>query len=221
MGGYEARVTKAKRGGVRVKEAGAYHHGDLRRALVEAALAIVAKEGPAALTLRAAARLAGVTQTAPYRHFADKEALLAAVAEDGMRRLVAWMRRASAQHEAPGPRMQALGVAYARFAAAHASEFRVMFGPLVADTTRYPSLREATDEAFGLLREGVEACQRAKVVREGDARSIALAAWSIVHGLASLVVDGQVRLSGVEEKDTAELAQRMTEALFTGIGRRR
>src|SRR4051812_5046168 len=82
-----------------------YHHGDLHRALIDAALDLIEREGAQALTLRAAARLAGVPQAAPYRHFSDKDSLLAAVAEDGLRALCTWMREASLAHAGDTPRM--------------------------------------------------------------------------------------------------------------------
>ncbi|HET8576665.1 MAG TPA: helix-turn-helix domain-containing protein, partial [Methylomirabilota bacterium] len=98
---------------------GRYHHGDLPRALVAAAVSLVEREGVDALTLRGAARKAGVSQAAPYRHFADKQALLAAVAEEGFKALSEAMRRASAPHEGdPLGRFRALGEAYVEFATA-------------------------------------------------------------------------------------------------------
>src|SRR5258707_1216881 len=113
---------------VRAKPEGRYHHGDLRRALIDAARVLVEREGRQALTLRAAARMAGVSQAAPYRHFPDKNALLAAVAEDGVRALAAWLRGAAARHEGdPLARLQALGVAYVTFAVTSTAHFRVMF----------------------------------------------------------------------------------------------
>src|SRR5712692_6190825 len=94
-----------------------YHHGDLPRALLDAALRIVEMQGTAALTLRAAARLAGVSQAAPYRHFANKEAILAAVAEDGFRSLMAAMRHAvGAVGDSPLARLRAVGLGYVTFA---------------------------------------------------------------------------------------------------------
>src|ERR1700693_5459913 len=106
-----------------------YHHGDLPRALLDAALHIVETQGTEALTLRAVARRAGVSQAAPYRHFASKEAILAAVAEDGFRSLIAAMRESVATcGEDPLGRLRAVGLGYVTFATSHPSHFRVMFG---------------------------------------------------------------------------------------------
>ncbi|MBW2257316.1 MAG: TetR/AcrR family transcriptional regulator, partial [Deltaproteobacteria bacterium] len=131
MGG-NAGGTKGSR--VQRKRRGSYHHGDLRRALVDAALLLIERSGASGVTLRGAARLAGVSQTAPYRHFSDKRALLAAVAEQGFQSLSTQLREASASHEGdPMGRLRALGVAYVHFAQAQPSHFRVMFGPQVGD----------------------------------------------------------------------------------------
>lgn len=193
-----------------------YHHGNLRQALLDAARDLVEREGAEALTLRAAARRAGVSQAAPYRHFADKRALLAGVAEEGFRALADGMRRAAAAHAAdPLGRLQALGLAYVGFATGHPSHFRVMFGRELADRSPYPSLEEAAAEAFGLLVDGVAECQRAGHVRAGEPRDLALAAWSAIHGLSALVVDGQ--LLRLEAREAYELAQSVTTALFLGL----
>lgn len=204
----------------RPKAPGSYHHGDLRRALLEAAVVLVEREGREALTLRAAARLAGVSPAAPYRHFADKAALLAAVAEDGIRALTARMAEAAARHGAdPGRRFQALGVAYVTFAVAHTARFRVMFTAVSAAEGAHPSLSSASEALFGLLGDAIVACQREGVVRPGDPRELALAAWSIVHGLAELEASGQVPRLGLEPVGTRRLAELVTHTLFVGLAR--
>lgn len=196
-----------------------YHHGDLRRAVLAAALRLLETEGPRALTLRAVARLAGVSQAAPYRHFADKQALLAAVAEEGFRAMSEAMRRATTEHpDNPLGRFLALGLAYVGFASGHPSHFRVMFGREMADRSAYPSLGEAAQETFALLLEAIVECQRAGFVRPGEPEELALSAWSIVHGLSALLVDGQ--LPRGEGKGQEELAQIVTQALFLGLGPR-
>lgn len=208
--------AEPRRGGTR---RAAYHHGNLRRALIDAALEILGREGVGALSLREAARRAGVSHAAPFRHFADKQDLVAAVAEEGFRAMTAEMRAATpADLDHPVARLQALGVRYVTFAASHPAHFRVMFGPEVADRRAYPALRTAADEAFELLVGGLAACQRAGLVRAGEPRELALTAWSATHGLASLVVSGQLpgerrELAGSVE----ELALRVTASLFRGL----
>lgn len=195
-----------------------YHHGNLRRALLDGALRLVQREGAEALTLRAVARLAGVSQAAPYRHFTDKQALLAAVAEEGFRALTAAMQRAAVRADSALARFRALGLAYVEFASAHPAHFRVMFGREAADRSAHPSLRAAAEETFGLLVEAVRECQRTGLVRAGDPEELALSAWSIVHGLSALSVDGQLQALG--DKGTAALALSATENLFLGLGPR-
>ncbi len=196
---------------------GRYHHGNLRRALLDAALELVETGGTRALTLRATARLAGVSQAAPYRHFADKEALLAAVAEEGFRTMAEAMRRAAATcGDNPLERFRALGLSYVGFATNHPSYFRVMFGREMADRSAYPSLREAALETFRMLISAIADCQGAGLVRPGDPQELALSAWSGVHGVSALLVDGQ--FVGLQDKPAGELAEDVTRDLFLGLG---
>jgi AcrR family transcriptional regulator len=195
-----------------------YHHGDLRRALLDAALRLVRGGGAPALTLRAAARLAGVSQAAPYRHFADKQALLAAVAEEGFRAMTAAMQQAMGPHEdEPLLKFRALGLGYVGFARTHPAHFRVMFGPELADRSAHPSLAEAAAEAFRLLVAAIAACQKAGFAREGDPEELAVTAWSTVHGLSALIVNGQLGARGAPIDD---LGERVTQNLFLGLGPR-
>jgi AcrR family transcriptional regulator len=196
-----------------------YHHGNLPRALVTEAVRLVETEGVNALTLRGAARKAGVSQAAPYRHFADKQALLAAVAEEGFRSLTGAMRQASAPHEGdPLGRFRALGETYVGFATAHPALYRVMFGQAVADRTAYPSLGAAAEETFALLVTAIRDCQGAGLVRPGDPEELALAAWATSHGLSSLAVDGQLSVMG--ERTLEALIQVVMANIFFGLGSR-
>ena len=190
-----------------------YHHGDLPRALLSAALAIVESRGSEALTLRAAARLAGVSQTAPYRHFANKEAILAAVAEEGFRSLMAAMAHAAALADSPLQRLRAVGLAYVTFATHHSSHFRVMFGREMADRSASTSLRQISTDTFNVVVGVISDCQRAGLVRsEEPAADLALTAWSTVHGLSTLLVNG------VLDRSIAEVAEIVTRDLFLGLG---
>jgi len=193
-----------------------YHHGDLPRALLDAALHIVETEGTAALTLRAAARLAGVSQAAPYRHFANKEAILAAVAEEGFGSLMAAMARAAAAFpESPLERLRAVGVGYVTFATDHPSHFRVMFGREMADRSASASLRQVATDTFNMVADVISDCQRAGLVRSEDpAEDLALTAWSSVHGVSALLVDG------VLDRPVADVAEMVTRDLFLGLGPR-
>jgi AcrR family transcriptional regulator len=197
-----------------------YHHGNLHRALLDAALRLIRKEGADALTLRGAARAAGVSPAAPYRHFADKDALLAAVAEEGFRMMAAKMRAAAEAHPDDGiGRFRACGMAYIAFARAHPEHFRVMFGPYVANRAKYPGLKDAAGESFALLEERIVDGQKAGIIVKGDVRSLALATWSMTHGFASLLVNRQLEERGAGA-DPEDLASRVTATLFLGIGKK-
>lgn len=182
-----------------------YHHGDLRSALLSAASEILAQEGVTKLSLRGAARRAGVSQTAPYRHFRDKTALLAALAAGGFRDLAGSMERLAGASERPR-RLLATGQAYVAFALEKSALFRLMFGPEIADKASYPELRAASDEAFAVLTREVFRVRPT----ETQVFDRAVAAWSLVHGLATLLIDGQIRVEATDPDafDAATLIRR-------------
>jgi AcrR family transcriptional regulator len=153
-----------------------YHHGDLPRALLEAAVQAIDEVGPAALSLRDLARRAGVSHAAPAHHFGDKAGLLTAVAADGFRRLAATLGET---YRATGSFLE-VGVAYVRFAVTHRAHFEVMFRPELyrADD---PALVQARDAARSLLYP-----QAAAAAGGGGGLGAAVAAWSLVHGFATL-----------------------------------
>lgn len=161
-----------------------YHHGDLRRALLDAAEALIA-EGDGDPSLRAVARRAGVSHAAPYKHFADRHGLRAGVAKRGFEALRGEMERAAANAgEAP---LRAIGRAYLGFALAHPARYRLMFGPEFAGARGTPELETAAQAAF----EALVARQPHGDTQTGD-RATAVAYWSLVHGLGTLLIDGRV-----------------------------
>lgn len=196
----------------------AYHHGDLRRSLIEGALAIVRAEGVGALTMRSVARKARVSHMAPYHHFADKSALVAAVAEEGFRALRSAMTERGNQQD-PRGRFREAGVAYVTFAVREPHLFRVMFGPELADKTAHPELQAAASDAFAALTGLAERARSAKRVRESRAGEVELAAWSLVHGLAMLCIDGQFGPEARDPKRAEELAYSATRTLYVGLRR--
>ncbi len=200
------------------KPKGAYHHGNLRRALIDAALGLIEKEGAAALSLRAVARRAGVSTAAPYRHFSSREALLAAVAEDGFRLLAEEIRRASAAHaDDPARRLGESGIAYVRFAAAHPSRYNVMLSPEFADRTAHPSLAAAEAETRQLLLAAVLDYQAAGWLGSRDPGELVLSAWSSVHGLASLIASGQIQVASSDSAQIEEIARSVVRSLVPGF----
>lgn len=177
----------------RKKRAGDYHHGDLRRALIDEALRTVDKRGVEGLTLRAVGEALGVSRTALYRHFSSKQALVAAVAREGFRTLrlalvEAWEGRGRGQAG-----FEAMGEAYLQFAVAHPSHFRVMFGRFVESCARNPGLIEEADGAFRALVDALVDQQRDGQVRGDDPLMQARFVWAVTHGIATLVIDGQLR----------------------------
>jgi AcrR family transcriptional regulator len=196
-----------------------YHHGDLRRALLEASLEIIEERGVAQLSLRAVARRVGVSHAAPKHHFGDLRGLCCAVAEEGYRQLGEHMARARGAE--PGARpieaFKRVGMAYVDFAARHPGHFRAMFHPELADRADLPSLQRAAEAAYELLLDALRAAQEAGEVRAGDTRDLALGAWSMVHGLAALAVDRQLRGKGFSSTRPVELADALTDQLYRGL----
>lgn len=162
-----------------------YHHGHLREALLEAAIRLIAEVGPAGFTLREVARRAGVSHNAPYRHYSDREELLAAVAAQGFRELDEAMRNAG-RHQGTGvARLKRAGLAYVEFALRRPEHFTVMFDAAVSER-KTPDSAQAADQAFGTLLGLVKSCQDEGRLPSGDVHQFALFAWSMVHGVAKL-----------------------------------
>ena len=168
-----------------------YHHGNLRQALLEAALIILEKEGEAGLGLRDLARAVGVSAAAPYRHFDSRAALLEALAVTGFQRFSAAMEAVAAGNP-PDP-MAAMGKTYVLFALNNANLFRLMFSPQLKKDGR-PGLRMAADAAFDTLRHVVGGDMQTGRIK-------ALAAWAKVHGLSILLLDGQIALRAGEDTE--------------------
>lgn len=194
----------------------AYHHGDLKVALVDAAVAIVRKHGSEALTLREVARSVGVSQAAPYRHFKDRRELVAAVAERGFVRLQEAML-AGIQAAEGRLGLRNVAEAYVRFGLGNPAEYRVMFGPEVAVTDDLPSLRDTGRSVLGFVAEGITQLQSAGLVRMGDAWLIAIAIWSTLHGVVMLSLDGQTR--GIAPSDDA-IVEEATNIMMFGMAPR-
>ena len=179
-----------------VKRRQSYHHGDLKRALTSAALSLVAEKGPKGFTLTEAARRAGVSAAAPYRHFADKAELLAAVAEQGFHDLHAALAAAAERASDPKERVVELGRAYVQWAVAHPDHYQVMFGAESLKAEQ-PNVAVAGEQAFGDLLDAITKCQEAGIVEDRDPCEVAAPLWSLVHGIASLAIGGQLTAVGI------------------------
>lgn len=172
-----------------------YHHGDLPRALVGAAVEIIERHGPEAITLRQVASSVGVTHGAAYRHFEDKTALLAAVAEDGYRKLTEQLEKASASDpRGPRARLESLAGTYVSFAMEHPAHYRMMSGRRLNEEGRFPSLEEAIQDAFRFLTDEIARGQEEGVFRPGVPRDLAVGFWAFGHGFADLVLHRRLRV---------------------------
>lgn len=186
-----------------------YHHGDLRSALIEAATDILDEEGIAKLSLRGVARRAGVSQAAPYHHFENKHALLSAVAAEGFKGLRASMKKyAEANSDDP---FQGVGVGYVVFAVENAALFRLMQGPYFTCEEPSPDLLAASEASRGVLLSSIAAAY--PEASEKEVKVKAAASWSIVHGLATLLLDGRMQTLFDEPTDIEEIATSVTAAL--------
>jgi AcrR family transcriptional regulator len=163
----------------------AYHHGDLRRTLLAAAVEAIGEHGPAAISLRDLARRADVSHAAPAHHFGDKAGLLTAVAVEGFTLLAGALRETG---ERTGSFLE-IGAAYVGFAVEHPAHFAVMFRPDLYHTDD-PAVRDARAAAGASLRGGLALLRDPG--RAGDPAVAALAAWSMMHGLATLWLSGSL-----------------------------
>lgn len=168
---------------------GGYHHGRLRESLIAEGLLLLAESPQGDISLRALARRVGVTPNAAYRHFADKGALLVALAAEGFRQLQTAQQQA-ARDAPPGQMLSLSGRAYLRFAWENPALFRLMFGAHLADRED-AELRAAAAEAYQALRRGVATAKDAQA-EAVDVEAATLRAWGLVHGLSHLMLDGQL-----------------------------
>lgn len=177
----------------RRKPRASYHHGDLRQALVDAALRALAVQRVEDLSLRALGRELGVSPRAPYRHFATKEALLAAVAVEGFRLFgdLAAKRVAAAGDDAL-MRLRAVAESYVLFAVEHPAAFRVMYAPYATVEEAAPELVRARSEGHAASMAIIEEGQAKGLLRKGDPMQLALLLWTTTHGLAVLLIEGQL-----------------------------
>ena len=196
----------------------AYHHGDLERALVDTAVRMIQKDGVQALTLRGVGARLGVSRTALYRHFDDKQALLARVASEGFKRfheaLAAAAARAEARRADPMPAMAA---AYAAFARSHPSHYQTMFSGVLTDGKGHPDLQKHGEAAFNVLLNAIRRGQERGRVRAGDPRELAEITWALSHGIATL---GMAKQLSCEPSMLEALAVRAWTLLDEGLRRK-
>jgi AcrR family transcriptional regulator len=208
-----AMAKRAPRTGPRPKRRTTYHHGRLREALLETAERMVDEAGAETVTVREAARRAGVSPGAPFRHFATRTALLTGVAERAMQRFhdeIARSQESAPPDDAPA-RLAALGRAYVRWALRHPERFRVISTRSQIDFDGSPTLRRDNDAVRALLQSIVVAGQERGQFREADPALVELTAKALSYGLARMVVDGHFPQWGVPQKDAERAVQRVLD----------
>jgi AcrR family transcriptional regulator len=170
-----------------------YHHGDLKNALIEAGIEILAKEGVSALSLRQVARKAGVSHTAPYAHFSDKQALIAAISTEGYHKLYEKISGAARRYTGdPMRQLVEASWAYIEFALADTDHFRITLSGAVEKEKDYPAYVEISKKNFNLVVEIVEACQKDGVLPDGPSDLVAVSIWGLLHGMVSLFLEDQI-----------------------------
>lgn len=183
-----------------------YHHGDLKNALIQAGVDILAREGTGGLSLRKVARLAGVSHSAPYAHFRDKQALIAAISSEGFRRLYKELESASQSvHDDPKLLLIESGRAYIRFAMREPDIFKIMFSGIIEKEKEYPDFVGISQSTFTLLVGIVNICQQGNILRPGPTELLAVALWGQLHGIVSLTLEKQISHTLLEHYEMDEI----------------
>jgi AcrR family transcriptional regulator len=185
-----------------------YHHGDLKNALINAGVAILAKEGVGGLSLRKVALKAGVSHSAPYAHFADKQALIAAISTEGFRQLYEKVNHAAQEYKnQPTKQLAEVAWAYVQFALDERDRFKVMFSGILEKEKEYPEFVAESQRNFQLVKNIVEVNQASGQLRSGPSDLVALSAWGIVHGFVMLLLEGQISHTVLEKMSLRELLE--------------
>jgi AcrR family transcriptional regulator len=193
-----------------------YHHGDLRRSLIRAAVIVLERHGLEGLSLRAVARQAKVSHAAPYHHFANRDQLVEAVAEAGFADLRAFIiRHLETTTFEPGAMLQEAAVGYVLFAVEHPDVYRLMFGAALKDHNPSEALLASSAGAYGLIHGGIAAAFQGQPVDEARVVTLARTCWSIAHGVATLTIDGH--LGATDPEAVAEQTRAITGVLWQGL----
>jgi len=195
-----------------------YHHGNLRRVLIDTAVEIISEQGAKDLSLRKIAKRAGVSHAAPYRHFKDKNAILAAVAKEGFDMMLCQTQERIGRSKGNELDHFAIsGLSYIDFALNYPSYYRVMFGTRIENSYFSDDLKPESIPVFKLLRDIIIASQEKGLLKDGDPHEMAMAAWSIVHGFAMLRIDHHIPDQQMNKKKLRELQRTVVLTLFSGL----
>lgn len=192
-----------------------YHHGNLRNALLTIATELLSEDGVHSLSLRKMAQRAGVSHNAPYMHFADKEAVLAAIAEEGFRLLLVEVESAISHANTTRLQLIAASNAYVNFALNHPNHVQVMFCPY--DAEKYPSLLEASQASLNRLFELVKIGQERGELISGDTQAMTKSIWAMVHGVATLSIAYKTNILSPGKTSTEETISVFIDCLLAGL----
>jgi len=192
-----------------------YHHGDLKNALIKAGVEILAKEGVDGLSLRKVAQKAGVSHSAPYSHFPDKQSLIAAISTEGFNQLYSELQAVAEQYK-DNPKRQLIdgAQAYVQFAMNKADTFKIMFSGVLEKEKEYPSFVDVSRKTFELVVDIVRAGQDAGMLRSTQPELMAVSVWGQVHGIISLALEGQISHMVLDRYSTRELVSFAINQMF-------
>lgn len=195
-----------------------YHHGNLKQALIDAGQQLLIEKGIYGLSLRETAKAAGVSHTAPYRHFKDKEALLAAIAESGFESLAKALLNAVAEHaDDPREQLAAAAATYVKLAVTRIEMHQLMFGDGFDDEAMSETMVETKQLVFGVLFKIIETGQKKNIYKKADTLELVIAAWSMIHGYTMLLTTGQLRESVTSLMQIEKLARSLASHLIDGL----
>jgi AcrR family transcriptional regulator len=183
-----------------------YHHGDLKNALIQAGVEILSKEGVGGLSLRKVAQRAGVSHSAPYSHFPDKQSLIAAISTEGFKQLARELDIAVSSYPGdPRRQLQEAAWAYVQFALNNTDTFKIMFSGVLEKEKDYPAFVEISHGTFDRVVDIVRTCQEAGVLRSTPPELTAVAVWGQIHGIISLMLEGQISHAVLDRFEIREI----------------
>ena len=193
-----------------------YHHGDLKNALIKAGVEILSKEGIEGLSLRKVAQRAGVSHSAPYSHFPDKQSLIAAISTEGFHRLYSELDTAISRHSRnPKRQLQQGALAYVQFALTHTDTFKIMFSGVLEKEKEYPAFVDISHKTFQRVVDVVRACHEAGVLNSTSPEMTAVAVWGQVHGIVSLALEGQISHSVLDHQSAEDIVSFAIEQMLS------
>ena len=193
-----------------------YHHGDLKNALVQAGVEILSQDGIEGLSLRKVAQRAGVSHSAPYSHFPDKQSLIAAISTEGFHQLYDELDAVIAAHPRnPKGQLQHGALAYVQFALDHTDTFKIMFSGVLEKEKEYPAFVEISHKTFRRVVDIVKACQEAGLLNTTSSEMTAVVVWGQVHGIISLALEGQISHSVLDHHAVEDVVSFAIEQILS------